>query len=142
MPTSTANATWEGGLRGGKGSFTGQTGIAGSYNFGSRFMGDGSASTPEELLAAAEASCFSMALSAGLEKAGLAPQRVQTTAKCTVEKVGEGFKITSMKLTVRASVPGADPTQFQQIVEGTKKGCPVSMALTGTEISVESAELE
>ena len=142
MPTSTANATWEGGLRGGNGSYTGQTGFSGSYTFGSRFAGDGSASTPEELLAAAEAACFSMALAGGLEKAGLAPQRVQTNARCTVEKVGDGFTITSMKLAVRAAVPGVDAAKFREIVDATKQGCPVSRALAGVEISVESAELE
>ena len=137
MPTSTANATWEGGLRGGKGTYGGESGFGGSYNFGTRF-GDDRGSNPEELLAAAEAACFSMALSGALEKAGFQPERVETTAKCTVEKVGEGFKITTMTLAVRASAPNLDAAKLQEVAEGTKKGCPVSVALAGVQISVES----
>src|SRR5688500_16953727 len=102
MPTRKAEAVWEGGLKGGKGSYKGQNGLGGAYNFGSRFE-EGSGSNPEELLAAAEAACFSMALSGALEKAGKPPTSVRTEAACTVEKVGEGFKITTMKLVVRAS---------------------------------------
>lgn len=130
MPTRTASAEWKGGLRGGSGSFKGQTGLAGTYSFGSRFQEE-AGSNPEELLAAAEAACFSMALGAGLEKEGLAPTSIQTTAACTVEKVGEGFKITTMKLSVTAVVPGADDAKFQAIAAATKEGCPVSGALKG-----------
>ena len=130
MPTRSASATWEGGLRGGNGSFRGQTGLGGSYSFGSRFQ-DSIGSNPEELLAAAEAACFSMALSGGLEKAGFAPTSVETKADCTVEKVGEGFKITTMKLTTTATVPNLDDAQFQAIAQATKEGCPVSSALKG-----------
>ena len=82
-------------------------------------------------MAAAEASCFSMALSAGLEKNGTPPTRVETDAHCTVEKVGEGFKITTMKLVARATVPGLDDATFQRIASATKDGCPVSSALKG-----------
>ena len=130
MPTRTATAQWQGGLKGGKGSFTGQTGLGGSYSFGSRFQEE-TGSNPEELLAAAEAACFSMALSGGLEKEGFAPTSVETQAACTVEKVGEGFKITTMKLTVKAAVPGIDDAKFQAIAAATKEGCPVSSALKG-----------
>ncbi|MEP6619859.1 MAG: OsmC family peroxiredoxin [bacterium] len=130
MPTRTASAEWKGGLRDGSGSFKGQTGLSGSYNFGSRFQ-DAAGSNPEELLAAAEAACFSMALGAGLEKEGLAPTSIQTTAACTIEKVGEGFKITTMKLAVVAVVPGADDAKFQAIAAATKEGCPISGALKG-----------
>ena len=130
MPTRSASATWEGGLRGGNGSFKGQTGLGGSYSFGSRFQ-DAIGSNPEELLAAAEAACFSMALSGGLEKAGFSPTSVETKADCTVEKVGEGFKITTMKLTTTATVPNLDDAQFQAIAQATKEGCPVSSALKG-----------
>ena len=138
MPTRKANARWEGGLKGGKGTFKGESGIVGgAYSFGSRFESAGG-TNPEELLAAAEASCFSMALSAGLEKAGLSPQWVETDAACTVEKVGEGFQITTIKLKTRASVPGAKADQFQQIADGTKSGCPVSKALTGVKIELEA----
>src|SRR5471030_2241565 len=111
MPTRSATARWEGGVKGGKGSFKGQTGLGGSYSFGSRFQ-EAAGSNPEELLAAAEAACFSMALSGGLERAGFAPTSVDTKAACTVEKVGEGFKITTMALTVTATVPGIEDAAF------------------------------
>ena len=138
MPTRRASAMWEGGLKGGKGSFSGQTGLGGSYNFSSRFE-EGSGSNPEELLAAAHAACYSMALSGGLEKNGTPATRVETTADCTVEKVGEGFTITRIKLDVRASVPGIDDAKFQEIARATKEGCPVSRALAAVpEISVSA----
>ena len=130
MPTRTASAQWQGGLKGGSGSFKGQTGLGGSYSFGSRFQ-DAIGSNPEELLAAAEAACFSMALSGGLEKEGFAPTTIETQAACTVEKVGEGFKITTIKLVVAAVVPGIDNAKFQAIALATKEGCPVSSALKG-----------
>ena len=130
MPTRTASAQWQGGLKGGSGSFKGQTGLGGSYSFGSRFQ-DAIGSNPEELLAAAEAACYSMALSGGLEKEGFAPTSVETQAACTVEKVGEGFKITTMKLVVTAVVQGIDDAKFQAIALATKEGCPVSSALKG-----------
>src|SRR6476619_1297542 len=106
MPTRSATASWKGGLKG-KGSFTGQTGLGGQYNFSSRFE-NGAGSNPEELLAAAEAACFSMALSAGLEKNGTPPTSVETKAACTVEKVGDAFAITKMQLEVRAVVANID----------------------------------
>jgi lipoyl-dependent peroxiredoxin len=128
MPTRTASATWQGGLKDGKGTFKGQTGLQGQYNFSSRFE-NGAGSNPEELLAAAHAACYSMALSLGLEKAGFKPQSVETSAACTIDKVGEGFKITRMNLTTRATVPGIDDAKFQTIAAATKEGCPVSGAL-------------
>ena len=128
MPTRTATAQWQGGLQKGTGSFKGQTGLGGSYSFGSRFQ-DAAGSNPEELLAAAEAACFSMALSGGLEKAGFAPTSIDTKAACTIEKVGEGFKITTMRLRTRATVPDIDDARFQAIAAATKEGCPVSGAL-------------
>ena len=130
MPTRTASATWKGGLKGGTGSFKGQTGLAGSYSFGSRFE-NAAGSNPEELLAAAEAACFSMALGAGLEKNGTPATSVDTTAKCTIEKVGEGFKVTKMRLEVRAAVPNVDEATFRKIAEGTKDGCPISQVMKG-----------
>ena len=128
MPTRTASATWQGGLKDGKGSFKGKTGLQGQYNFSSRFE-NGSGSNPEELLAAAEAACFSMALSLGLERAGFTPKSIETEAACTIDKVGEGFKITRMSLTTRATVPNIDDAKFQSIAAATKEGCPVSGAL-------------
>jgi osmotically inducible protein OsmC len=130
MPTRNASAKWEGGLKGGRGSFSGQTGLGGQYNFSSRFE-NGEGSNPEELLAAAEAACFSMALSGALEKNGTPPTSVETKANCTVEKVETGFGITKMQLDVRAVVPNIDDPTFQRIAKETKDGCPVSKALKG-----------
>lgn len=130
MPTRKASAKWEGGLRGGKGSFSGESGLGGAYSFGSRFEAAGG-TNPEELLAAADAACYSMALSSALEKNGTPPQSVETQAACTLEKVGEGFSITSMKLDVVAKVPGVDDATFQKLAEDTKEGCIVSRALKG-----------
>jgi len=142
MPTRNASAAWEGGLRGGKGTFSGESGvIAGDYSFGSRFEQAGG-TNPEELLAAAEAACFSMALSAALERGGHAPQRVETKAACTIVKVGDGFKITRMRLETVARVPGMDRDQFKDVAEATKSTCPVSVALQGN-VEIElNARLE
>ena len=130
MPTRKASAKWEGGLRGGKGSFSGESGLGGAYSFGSRFESAGG-TNPEELLAAADAACYTMALSSALEKNGHTPKSVETKAACTLEKVGEGFSITSMKLDVTASVPGIDDATFQKLAEEMKEGCIVSRALKG-----------
>lgn len=131
MPTRKASAAWENGLKNGKGSFKGESGaISGNYSFGSRFE-SAPGSNPEELLAAAEAACFSMALALGLEQNGTPAEKVETSAACTIDKVGDGFKITTMSLVVHAKVPGLDQAKFQQIAEGTKDGCPVSKALKG-----------
>jgi osmotically inducible protein OsmC len=129
MPTRTANAVWEGGgLKSGKGTFKGQTGLSGQYNFSSRFE-DGAGSNPEELLAAAHAACYAMALGVGLEQAGKPPQKISADAAATIDKVGAGFEITKIVLTVRANVPGIDEPTFQKIAQATKEGCPVSKAL-------------
>jgi osmotically inducible protein OsmC len=139
MPTRTASAKWEGGgLKDGRGTFRGATGLGGQFNFSSRFE-SGAGSNPEELLAAAEAACYSMALSAGLEKNGTPPQSVETTAACTIEKSDAGFTITRMRLDVKASVPKVDNATFQRIANETKEGCPVSRALKGVEIQVTAA---
>src|SRR5665213_28678 len=131
MPTRNATATWEGGLQKGKGSFAGASGkISGTYSFGTRF-GEEAGTSPEELLAAAEAACYSMALSLGLEQVGHPPTKVETKAACTIDKVPEGFKITTMKLVVRATVPGIANDAFQKIAQATKDGCPVSKAIKG-----------
>ena len=131
MPTRHASAVWEGGLRAGTGSFSGESGsIGGSYSFVTRF-GDAKGSNPEELLAAAEAACFSMALSGSLEARGTPATKVETSAACTVEKVGDAFAVTTMKLTVRASVPGISNEDFQTVAAATKDGCPISKAIKG-----------
>lgn len=129
VPTRTASATWKGGLRGGSGSFKGQTGLGGSYSFGSRFE-NAEGSNPEELLAAAEAACFSMALSAALERNGTPPASVNTTAYCTIEKVGDGFKVTKMRLEVSVSAK-VDEAAFHKLADATKDGCPISQVMKG-----------
>jgi osmotically inducible protein OsmC len=129
MPTRKATAVWQGGRKG-TGTFKGQTGLGGEYSISSRFE-SGQGSNPEELLAAAEAACYSMALSLDLEKAGFPATKVETAAACTIEKVGEGFKITRMALTVTATAPGLAADKFQAIASATKEGCPVSAALKG-----------
>ncbi len=137
MPTRKSSAVWEGGIKG-AGTFKGESGAIGaSYSFGTRF-GDQKGSNPEELLAAAEAACFSMALALGLEGAGTPATSIETDAACTVDKHGAGFKITTMKLTVRGTVPGIDQAKFSEMAETTKKNCPVSVALAGVDISVEA----
>ncbi|HEX8829946.1 MAG TPA: OsmC family peroxiredoxin [Longimicrobium sp.] len=139
MPTRKASATWEGGLREGKGSFEGESGaIRGSYSFGSRF-GDTGGTNPEELLAAAEAACFSMALSVALEQNGTTATRVHTDAACTIDKQAEGFRITTMHLTCRAQVPGIDAETFADMAAAAKAGCPVSNALAGVDIQLDAA---
>jgi lipoyl-dependent peroxiredoxin len=130
MPTRSASAKWEGGLKGGRGSFSGATGLAGQYNFSSRFE-NGQGSNPEELLAAAEAACYSMALSGGLEKNGTPPTSIDTTARCTVEKVNDAWTITKIQLDVRVKAPNVDDATLQRIASDTKTGCPVSKALKG-----------
>jgi len=130
MPTRTASAKWEGGLRGGKGSFKGATGLGGQYSFSSRFE-NGEGSNPEELLAAAEAACYSMALSANLEKNGTPPTSVETTARCTIEKVNDVNTISKMELEVRAVVPNLDQNTLQRFADQTAETCPVSRAIRG-----------
>ena len=138
MPTRKGSAIWEGGLQGGNGTYKGESGgVGGVYTAGSRFREE-SGSNPEELLAAAHAACFSMAFSAELEKAGFTGTRVQTEAACTVEKVGDGFTITTMRLTTRGKVPGISNEQFQQIGQAAKAGCPVSRALAGVKIELDA----
>ena len=139
MATSNAVATWEGKLKEGKGSFKAQSGsFSGSFSFGTRFEGK-KGSNPEELIAAAHAGCFSMALSAGLEKAGHAPQRIETRAAVTIETVDGAPKVTRSHLDVRGKVPGIDEATFQQAAETAKKNCPVSKALQGNvDITMEA----
>lgn len=138
MPTRSAQATWEGDLKQGKGSLKLDSGaFAGSYSFGTRFE-EAPGTNPEELIAAAHAGCFSMALSAMLAAAGFTPQRVHTTAKVTIGKVGEGFKITLIRLQTQARIPGIPEMTFQAIAQKAKTGCPVSQALSATPIELEA----
>ena len=131
MPTSKAMATWEGKLKDGKGTFKAGSGaFSGPYSFATRFEGK-AGTNPEELIAAAHAACYSMALSAGLEKAGKPVIRVETTAACTLEMVDGSPKITRIDLTVRGTVPGLDAGGFQKAAEDAKNNCPESKALKG-----------
>jgi lipoyl-dependent peroxiredoxin len=131
MPTSNASAVWEGVLRSGRGHFKAGSGaFEGDYTFATRFE-NARGTNPEELIAAAHAACLSMALSAGLEKQGKPAARITTNAACTVEKVGDGFKITRMRLEVRGKVSGLDQAGFAKAAEEAKRGCPVSTALQG-----------
>ena len=142
MPTSQAMAVWEGKLKDGKGNFkAGSSSFSGPYTFATRFEGK-KGTNPEELIAAAHAACFSMALSAGLEKAGKPVTRVETTAACTLEMVEGAPKITKMELKVRGRVPGLDQAGFQQAAEEAKRGCPVSKALAGIPQITLDATLE
>lgn len=138
MAVRTSEASWEGNLKEGKGKMkVGAGAYEGPFSFASRFE-SGGGTNPEELIAAAHAGCFSMALSAGLGKNGFNPKRVKTVAKAHLEKVGEGFKITRIELNSEAEVPGIDKAKFNEIAEATKKGCPVSQALAGTEITLNA----
>jgi lipoyl-dependent peroxiredoxin len=138
MPVRTAQAVWEGDLARGKGTVAlGSGSYQGPYSFASRFE-SGKGTNPEELIGAAHAGCFSMALSAMLGKAGYAPKKIQTDAKVHIEKVGEGFKITKIELHMTAEIPGIDPKTFHEHAEAAKKGCPVSQALAGTEIVLDA----
>ena len=131
MTTSSASAAWEGVLRSGRGHFKAGSGaFEGDYSFATRFE-NARGTNPEELIAAAHAACLSMALSGVLEKDGTPATRISTTAACSVEKVGDGFKITRMRLEVRGKVPGVDQAKFAQAAKAAKKGCPVSTALQG-----------
>jgi osmotically inducible protein OsmC len=142
MPTSSASAVWEGVLRSGKGHFKAGSGaFEGDYSFATRFE-NARGTNPEELIAAAHAACLSMALSAGLEKSGTPATRISTKASCTVDKVGDGFKITRVRLEVRGKVAGLDQAGFRTAAEAAKNGCPVSGALKGNVQFELDAKLE
>jgi osmotically inducible protein OsmC len=131
MATSDAVAIWEGKLKDGKGSFKAQSGVfSGAFSFGTRF-GGAKGSNPEELLAAAHASCFSMALSAALEKEGHPVTRIETRAAVTIETVDGAPKVTRSALDVRGKVPGIDQATFVKAAEGAKKNCPLSKVMQG-----------
>jgi lipoyl-dependent peroxiredoxin len=125
-----ASAEWRGGLKDGKGVISTESGVLSNtqYSFGTRFE-NGKGTNPEELIGAAHAGCFSMALSAQLGEAGLTADRIATTAAVTLEKVEGGFAITAIHLTVKATIPGADAAKFQTAANNAKAGCPVSKVL-------------
>src|SRR5690349_17773843 len=135
MGISKGSAQWTGGFKEGKGTMKPAHAPEAQFSVASRFEGQ-PASNPEELIGAALAGCFSMALSLGLEQAGAQPKSVQTSADVKLEKVGDGFTITSIALDCTASATGIDAAKFQTVAEATKKGCPVSKALAGPKISL------
>jgi osmotically inducible protein OsmC len=131
-----ASAVWQGDLKSGKGTLSTASGVLkqSAYSFHSRFE-SGVGTNPEELLAAAHAGCFTMALSAQLAGAGLTAKKLETTATISLEKVGDGFSITKSHLDLVASIPGADQARFDAAVKAAETGCPVSK-LFKAEISV------
>lgn len=136
-----ASAVWKGGLKDGKGSISTQSGVLSDtqYSFSTRFE-EGKGTNPEELIAAAHAGCFSMALSAQLGNAGKTAESIQTEATVTLDKTDDGFTVTAVHLKVRAKVPGASPPDFQTAAESAKSGCPISRLLKA-QITME-AKLE
>jgi osmotically inducible protein OsmC len=138
MPIRTSDATWTGDLKSGKGIVRlGGGAWEGQYNFSSRFE-DGEGTNPEELIAAAHAACFSMALANGLAGEGYDVKSVDTRAGVHIDKVPDGFAITTIDLVCDASVPGIDNEMFQKIAEETKVACPVSQVLKGAEITLRA----
>ena len=138
MPTRKAHARWEGSIKEGKGQVDfGNGAFKAPYSFASRFE-DGKGTNPEELLGAAHAGCFAMALSLFLGNAGFKPDFIDATAHVTVSPEGGGFKITKSHLVCKAKVPGIDGAAFAKHAEAAKAGCPVSQALAGTEITLEA----
>ncbi len=138
MVERTAEAEWKGSLSDGNGTMKlGSGAFEGRYSFKSRFENE-KGTNPEELIAAAHAGCFSMALALGLGQAGFTPRRIHTTAKARIERVGDGFRITRIELDTQAEVPGIDPAAFGKQAQAAKQGCPVSQALSGTEITLNA----
>lgn len=134
-----ASAVWTGGLKDGKGTISTESGVLSEtqYSFSTRFE-DGKGTNPEELIAAAHAGCFSMALSGQLGQAGLTAESIRTTANVRLEKTDAGFAITSVHLEVKAKVPGADQQAFETAANNAKAGCPVSKVLNA-EITMEAS---
>jgi osmotically inducible protein OsmC len=138
MAVRNAQAAWEGGLKDGKGTMRlGSGSFEGAYSFGSRFEEAGG-TNPEELIGAALAGCYSMALAAGLGKAGHSPKSIATKARVHIEKVDAGFAVTRIELDTEADVPGVDDAAFQQAAEATKTGCPISKALAAVPIELRA----
>ena len=138
MAVRNAKATWEGKLRDGRGTFNGESGVlSGSFDFGTRF-GETKGTNPEEMVGAAHAACYSMALSGGLDGAGFPPTRIDTSAAVKIEKVEAGFRITNITLVCRAKVEKIDAATFAKVAEATKAGCPISAALASVPITLDA----
>ena len=125
-----ASAEWRGGLKDGKGTITTDSGVlqASQYSFATRFE-EGKGTNPEELIAAAHAGCFAMALSLILGEAGMTAESIKAQATVTLEKLADGFAVTSSHLDVTAKIPGADPAAFEKAAQAAKAGCPISKLL-------------
>ena len=138
MTVRKAEAVWNGGLRDGGGRLSLESGaFSGPYGFKSRFE-EGKDTNPEELIGAAHAGCFTMALSAALGAAGFTPTEIKTTAAVHLVKEGAGFVIPNIELTTRAKIPGIAADKFAAIAEDAKKNCPVSKALAGVKIALDA----
>ncbi len=140
--TRKAEADWNGGIMDGKGKVKlGSGAFEGAYSFKSRFSDDKdqAATNPEELIAAAHAGCYTMALSGNLGRAGYEPKNIHTTAQVKIEKQGDGFVIPNIDLVTEAEVDGIEGEEFQKIAEETKRTCPVSQVLAGAEISLKAS---
>ena len=138
----TANAEWQGDLLSGSGKVSTQSGVIrdATVKWSSRAEAADENTSPEELIAAAHATCVSMALAGGLARAGTPPQRLETEATATFDKVGEGFRMTTMRITIRGQVEGLDEEGFRQAAEQAKENCPVSQALKGSvDVSLDAA---
>jgi osmotically inducible protein OsmC len=137
MAVSKASASWDGDLKSGRGTMKPEHASEIAFSMGTRFEG-APGSNPEEVIGAALAGCFSMALSLGLEKGGMKPESIRTSAKVHLEKVPDGFAIQRIELTNETRASGGDEAKFKQIAEETKKGCPVSKALRVPEIVLDA----
>ncbi len=139
MPTSKGHARWSGDIPTGTGEFTAGDSISGGYTFRSRFE-DGPGSNPEQLIAAAHAACYSMALSSALSSAGHTPEQIDTEAAVTLRPVDGTPTITTIALTTRVRVSGLDEAAFLEVAQAAKAGCPVSRALSGVpDITLDAA---
>lgn len=139
MAVRKAEAAWNGGIMDGGGNLKLESGaFEGAYSFNSRFGDDTTKTNPEELIAAAEAGCFSMALAGNLGRAGYQPTTINTTASVKIEKKDNGFHIPSIAVETTAEVPNISDDEFQQIAEKTKQTCPVSQVLAGAEITLKA----
>ena len=134
-----ASAIWQGTLKEGKGAISTDSGVLKNtqYSFGTRFE-NGAGTNPEELIAAAHASCFSMALSGQLGTAGMTASSINTTATLNMEKLDAGFTVTAVHLDLVANIPGADKAKFEAAVENAKTGCPISRLLSNVKITVDA----
>jgi osmotically inducible protein OsmC len=138
MPVRKADAQWHGSLKDGSGTMRfGSGAFEGKYSFASR-MENGPGTNPEELIGAAEAGCFSMAFANALSQAGHVPQEIKTSVNVHFDRTDKGFSISKIELTTEGAVPGIDEASFKRIAEDAKQNCPVSKALTGTQVTLNA----